>query len=328
MIRRRLVALALCFFGLLSIQSARAQTKLRVGVIESNESQLPLRVAINEGFFKRDNIEVELIQFRGGGIAVQAFAGGSIDLCDCATDHVVRLNNRGLNARLLVGIDRFNTNTLLAASKSPYTDLLSLKGQEIGVSAPGSYSDNTVRWAIKEAGLDPDRDFVILGVGAGATAKAALDTGQVKAILASTPAVLDYSFASPGKYKILVDWRRVDHSGQAIIGLQQWVDSNPKTAQAVVRAITDAERVIQTQTASSERAFKEMFPDKNEEYIATLASEIRAQLSIDGHISRTGFLQMLAIMKIVEPTFKLIKQDEVDLQPSLSNATGSTVQAH
>ena len=38
---------------------------------------------------------------RGGGPAVQAFASGSVDLCVCAADHVVRLVNRSFDARIV-----------------------------------------------------------------------------------------------------------------------------------------------------------------------------------------------------------------------------------
>jgi NitT/TauT family transport system substrate-binding protein len=319
----RIVALsALAAFGLCFAGTARAQTSIKIGVISANESQLPVRVAIDEGFFKQQNIDVELTEFRGGGVAVQAFVGKSIDLCDCSTDHVVRLNNRGVDARMLVGIDRFNTNTLVVSASAGFTDLVSLRGKKIGVSAPGSYSDNTVRWAIKSAGLDPDRDFEIVGVGAGTTARAALETGQISAVMASTPAVLDYDLSAPGKFKVLIDWRKVDYSGQAIIASRQWADANPQVARGFVRAITEAEHVIQTDEKPVERAFKEMFPDRDDKYLEILSRQIREQLSPDGRISQGGFLKMIEIMQVVEPNLKAIKQSDVDLQPVLSKSQG------
>ena len=129
-----------------------AQTKVKFGLIGTNESQLPIWVAVNEGFFKAEKIEIDPISFRGGGVAVQALVGGSIDLAAFATDHVLRLNNRGVEARYLIGIDRFITHILVIPANKEYKSLRDLKGKKIVVSAPGSYSDNVLRWSIKELG--------------------------------------------------------------------------------------------------------------------------------------------------------------------------------
>ena len=137
---------------------AFAQTKIRIGLIGTNESQLPIWIAIDKGYFKAENLDVETVPFRGGGIAVQAFIGGSIDLAAFATDHVLRLNNRGIEARFLIGIDRFITYTIIVPAGKNYKDLSDLKGKKIGVSAPGSYSDNILRWSLKTLGINPDRD--------------------------------------------------------------------------------------------------------------------------------------------------------------------------
>ena len=127
---------------------AAAQTTLKFGVASINEGLLPLRVANDQGFFKAEGITIEFIDFRGGGPTVQAFAGGSVDFCICAADHVVRLANRGLDARIIVGLDEHHSYALMSKADAPYTDMASLKGKRIGITSPGSLTDNTVRWAI------------------------------------------------------------------------------------------------------------------------------------------------------------------------------------
>ena len=41
----------------------------------------------------------------------------------CAADHVLRLANRGLDARIIVGLDEHHSYALLARADSPYTDI-------------------------------------------------------------------------------------------------------------------------------------------------------------------------------------------------------------
>src|SRR4051812_21777656 len=130
---------------------------------------------------KAEGITAEFLDFRGGGPTVQAFAGGSVDFCICAADHVLRLANRGLDARIIVGLDEHHSYALLAKVDSPYTDIKSLKGKSIGITSPGSFTDNTVRWAIKQAGLQAERDFQIVGAGGAAPMPRASERGQADA---------------------------------------------------------------------------------------------------------------------------------------------------
>ena len=297
--------------------SSFAQTKIRIGLIGTNESQLPIWIALDKGYFKTENLDVETVPFRGGGIAVQAFIGGSIDLAAFATDHVLRLNNRGIDARFLIGIDRFITYALIVPAGKNYQDLSALKGKKIGVSAPGSYSDNVLRWSLKSLGLNPDRDVTIVGIGDGNTAKAGLLSGQVDAIMASTADVLDYQIAETGKYEILKDWRTTPHSGQAVIGRQRWVDANPQAAKGFARAILKSEQLIQTDPAEVRKIIKQLFPDRSDAYVKAYADAVPHLLSADGRISPQGYLKMNEILRLLEPDLKPIALSNLDLTDKL-----------
>jgi NitT/TauT family transport system substrate-binding protein len=298
---------------------ARAEpARIRIGVIGVNESQLPLLLAIDQGFFAAEGIEVELTRFAGGGIAAQAFVGGSIDLCACASDHVVRLYDRGTDARILVGIDRWLTSALIVRADSPYGDLVSLRGQAIGVSAPGSFTDNTIRWAIGNANLNADRDFSIIGVGAGTTARAALESGKIAAALAGTTEIIDYDITAPGSVKIIQDWRKTEHAGQLVFGRQSWVDANPELARKVVHVVIRALQLIRSDHATTVHGVKLLFPDKSDAYAEKVATAIAERYSPDGSVSPAGFNKMVEIMSTVDPELKPIPQSAVDLQPQLS----------
>ena len=83
-----------------------------------------------------------------------------------------------------------------------------LKGKRIGVTSPGSFTDNTVRWAIAKAGLKAERDFQIVAAGGGAAMRAAIDTGQIDAGTVVSTEVSEY--LRSGKFKIVTDWRTAE----------------------------------------------------------------------------------------------------------------------
>jgi NitT/TauT family transport system substrate-binding protein len=297
---------------------AFGQTRIRTAAVGVNDAQLPVYVAIDQGFLAQEGVELELIKFAGGGPAIQAFVGGSVDICLCASDHVVRLANRRIDARILVGLDRYITSTLVVRADSPYTDIRSLRGQKVGSSSPGSFSDNTLRWEITRNGLNPNRDFQIVGTGSGATTRAAIETGQVAAATMPTPEVLDLERTAPGRFRILIDWRNIEHAGQIAIVRQRWVDANPAAARGVARAVARAQRLILADRGAAIRGIQRMFPERGEDYAAALAEAIIGRHSPDGLVSEAGFRTMLEVLQIADPEVRPVRQSEVDLSPALT----------
>jgi NitT/TauT family transport system substrate-binding protein len=316
------VATATIVLGLAVAAPAWSQTKVTIGLIGTNESQIPILLAIDQGYFKAENLVVEPMQFRGGGVAVQALVGGSIDLAAFATDHVLRLSNRGIDPRILIGIDRFLSHTLVVPVGKGYKALADLKGKTLGVSAPGSYSDNTLRWALNGLGINPDRDVTIVGIGSGNTALAGLESGQVDAVMAATPDLLGYQIDAPGKFEVLYDWRKTEHSGQAVIGLQKWVDAHPDAARGVARAVLKAEQRIQTDPAAVEKIVRQQYPDRSDAFIKAMTAVVPRLISPDGHVSEQGYAKMTEMLRSTEPDLKPVDKKNVDLTDRLLGRDG------
>ena len=308
--------IAVCASLWLATPSPAQNKTLKLAVPSVNEGLLPIRVAIDQGFFKAEGVNVDLINFRGGGPAVQAFAGGGVDLCICAADHVVRLVNRRFDARIIVGLDEHHSYALLAKAGAPYRDVKALKGKRIGVTSPGALTDNTVRWAITKAGLKPERDFQIISAGGGASMRAAIDTGQVDAGTVVSTEVSDY--LRTGKFTVVTDWRTLEYPALVVIGRQQWVDANNAEAKRFVRAVARALRIVQTDSAAVARSAKILYPTFSNEALAEIATSAKARLSKDGSVSTPGFDVMQEVVLLSDVTLARVKKADVDLQPALS----------
>jgi NitT/TauT family transport system substrate-binding protein len=205
---------------------------------------------------------------------------------------------------------------LLAKADSPYTDIKSLKGKSIGITSPGSFTDNTVRWAIKQAGLQAERDFQIVGAGGGASMRAAIETGQVDAGAVVTTEVADY--LRSGKFKIVTDWRPTRYASLVVIGRQRWADANPALARGLVRAVAKAARLIQTDTAATVRSVKLLYPNFNDAQALEIAEAAKERLSKDGSVSPEGFETMQEVVLLSDTSLKKVSKIDVDLQSKLS----------
>jgi NitT/TauT family transport system substrate-binding protein len=115
-------------------------------------------------------------------------------------------------------------------------DLANLK---VGVSAPGSSTDFFLKYILKKNGVDPNSVGVV-GIGLAATAVAAMEQGSVEAAIMLDPAITQLQTRNKD-LKILVDTRTQkdtldvfggEYPGGALYTRADWIDKNPKIAQA------------------------------------------------------------------------------------------------
>ena len=316
-IRAAALALTALLATVILSAPAAAETTLKLAVSGLSEGKLPLYVAEQQGYFKAAGLKVDIIEFKSGGAAVQAFVGNGVDLCVCAGNHVITLRQRGLDVKLLVGLDAHFPNTLAARPGTPYTDLKSLKGRKIGITSPGSSTDDLLRWAAKRIGLDPDSDFQIVSIGTGPSMRIAIESGAIDAGVLGNAELIDAELAGH-KLPILEDWRNVDNAALNVIGRQSWVDKNPAVARAFVQAVVKGAKLIQSNKVAAAAGATTIFPNRSPRFNQLLAESAAKHLSPDGGITNAAFLNTLEIVRQADPSIKPVKLEEVNLEPALS----------
>lgn len=162
---------------------ARAQDKVRVGVFPV-ASTLPLFVAIERGFFKENNIEVELIRLIGGPPNVAAMIGNQIDAS------AVLVTIEGMNANLkkpgvamYISLNsqnaKYQMEQFVVRKGLEIKSLADLKGKKI-MSAPGPANVTMARAALAAAGLkegDYQLDQLDMGQHVNAMTAGTFDAG-------------------------------------------------------------------------------------------------------------------------------------------------------
>ncbi len=280
---------------------AQSLGTVRLASAQNSLGSLAVVIAEQQGFFKQAGVGIQVIDFTGGAPAVQALASGSVEICICAADHAVRLRSRGLPGLVLVALTEHHGYGLVALASSPYTDLASLKGKPVGITSPGSLTDNTLRYYISELKLDPDSDFQLVGTGTGGTMRAAIQSGAVAAGMLTTPDV-QAALGADGKFKLVMDFRELQYPALDLLAMQGWVTAHPDAARAFAGAVVKAEHAIQTDPAAVDAGLLEMFPKLDPKLRGVLAQEAPKLLSKDGVMAPAGYDMMLKMMQVSDPT--------------------------
>ncbi|MEM5386107.1 ABC transporter substrate-binding protein [Paraburkholderia phymatum] len=219
---------------------------------------LPLTIAERRNFFKDEGLEVEISDFAGGSQALKAAVGGSADVVSGAFEHTLLLQAKNQYFREFVLQGRAPQIVLAVSKKTManYKSIADLNGKKIGVTAPGSSTSIMAGFVLAKAGLTA-KDVSFIGVGAGAGAIAALQSGQIDALANLDPVMT--KLERSGEIRVVSDTRTLNDTHTVFGGnmpagclyaSQAFISKNPNTTQALANAMVRALKWLQTATGT------------------------------------------------------------------------------
>jgi NitT/TauT family transport system substrate-binding protein len=159
-----------------------AQT-LKVPYVSLSPTAGPLWIAHEAGFFKRNNLGVELLYIPGGSVIIQSIMSGDVKVANMAPPSAIGAWAKGADLVLIAsGVDQLLETVVTGPGIKTPADL---KNKKIGVSRYGSLTDMALREALRHYKLTPDKDVTILQTGGEATRFAALTSGAIDGAMLS-----------------------------------------------------------------------------------------------------------------------------------------------
>ncbi len=237
--------------------AAEPLIKVRLAAFRSSFVNFPIYVATDLGLFKKHGLDVEII-FGTGAQVTNAVVSGATEFGGFGVENGMAVVAKGQDLRYIVLNQTATPFTLIVRNAVPLPNrdkgypasLTDLKGLKLGVSTPGASSDNTLRYLLRQAGLDPDKDVKIIPVGNPDTQLAALAHGQIDGTIAFEPiqsaAVFGLKIAKPildlqaGEGPDL--FRVYAYNGIAARG--EYLAKNREVGRRMVAAIVEAEEFI------------------------------------------------------------------------------------
>jgi NitT/TauT family transport system substrate-binding protein len=279
---------------------------------------LPLVVTQRLGLFRDAGVDVDISDFAGGSRALQALVGGSADVVTGAFDHTIQMQAKNQPVVALVELGQFPgfVLALLNAKAAAYRSPADLKGMKIGVTAPGSSTHFMALQLMAKSGLKPD-DASFLGVGATATAVAAVKRGEIDAIVNTDPAIA--LLQREALIKIVADTRTRDGTREVYGGIYPaavmyatpaFIDKNPRTIQALVSAFVRGLAFMQSHSPEEIAAVvpEDYALGDKPLYVQAIKNSL-PMYSPDGRFSREGAETAYSVLKAFDPDVRNAKID-------------------
>jgi NitT/TauT family transport system substrate-binding protein len=163
--------------------AVRAQASVKIGTAVLGDYALagPFIVAVEKGFFRMENLNVEFVPFQGGPNLVKAVIAGEVLLGAAGSTDILVFREAGMPLKMVATHTEGNHFTFNVAPD--VSNVAELKGKSIGVTSVGATTWVFARMVAKAQGWDADRDVKIVGLGGLNAQLAALARKEIHAFV-------------------------------------------------------------------------------------------------------------------------------------------------
>ena len=169
--------------------SAQAQELRPITFVQPSPSAInsfPVFVAIGEGYFAEEGLEVTVEAINGSGAVLQALSAGQAHFGRPGPGPVIGARARGVDAVFIYNVAARSNFGVVVREDSDIQGPEDLRGKVIGTGTADGSEVGFARNVMSGSGMLEGTDFEFLTVGDGGPATVAFNSGEMDAYSAST----------------------------------------------------------------------------------------------------------------------------------------------
>jgi NitT/TauT family transport system substrate-binding protein len=189
------------------------------------------------GFWREDNLDVNVFGTAGSIAGLQLLTAGNIDFITLVAEDVMIAQMKGMPVKAVYVHSRHPISQFVVPKSAGITELKQLKGKTVGM--PAMEKSPYFRGLLGEAGLSMDKDIKLIATGTGAPAAVAFQRGDIVAWASWDTAVaalenrgMEFVQYKPSYYDELL--------GNAIVTRTEMIEKHPEVVVGVARGIAKA----------------------------------------------------------------------------------------
>ena len=218
-----------------SFASAQQLTRVMSGYAATSGPHAVLWIARDAGLFEKNGLRTDVAYIRSGSTMAQTLVSGDIQMSQMGGPAMLAAGVAGMDVTF-VAVALNTTPIVLMGTVSKIEDL---KGKAVGVTRYGSNTDISARFAIRKAGLQPEKDVALIQLEDYAGIMGGIASGRIAAGALADP------FTDAAKklgYKEVADVGAMglEFPFVGIAAKKSFIKDNVDTVQRFVRAYIEA----------------------------------------------------------------------------------------
>lgn len=243
-------------------------TKVRLCEVVRSVFYAPMYVALNEGFFKDEGLDIDLTTGQGADKVMQNVLSNNADIGFCGPEQVVYINNQGREDYpiLFAELTQKDGSFLVSKKSEPNFTWESLRNKKIIGGRPGGVPEMTLEYAMKNHGIDPKNDVqMVTNIDFTATA-GAFKSGSADYVALFEPTASMLESEGSGSIVASVGESTGNIAYTCFFSTKSYMDKNPETIEKFTKAIYTGQKWVQTHSSEEiASSIESYFPgtDKN-----------------------------------------------------------------
>ncbi len=278
--------------------------KIKVTTPTASSIFIPLYDAQKNGLFAKEGLDVEAISTNGDGPDVDALIAGSAQFTISTPNRLFMAADQGKKL-LAVGsmANRMNIDCVMnkaVADKLGITDatplddrLRLMKGQTVAGTRPGAFTYLLLQAYAKRAGLVPQQDFKLIGVGGPSSMLPALENGQIA--IGCTGSPFPELAVSRGKGIIFTnnssgtDPNFTDFLYEMVYVMPDYAKAHPQIVRGFLKALfASVDHFLAEPDSQSLPAVRALYSGVPDPVLLQIIDKTKASLNKTGFITKTS----------------------------------------
>ena len=280
---------------------SKEAAKVKVGEVTRSLFYAPLYVALSQGFFADEGLQVDLQTTAGGDKTMTALLSGGIDIALVGSETSIYVYQQGADDPVInfAQLTQTDGTFLVAREKKESFDWDDLKGSVFLGQRKGGMPQMAGEFTLRKHGIDPHRDLELIQNVEFANIPAAFASGTGEYVQLFEPQAS--IFEKEGKGYVIasfgVESGRLPYT--VFMAKKSYIDKNRETVQKFTNAITRAQRWVDDQPAGEiADAVLGFFEGTDRDIAVSVIERYKAQQSyaVGGVIDEAEWNNLLDIM--------------------------------
>jgi len=270
----------LCLGGCGAKTAEKELTKITLSEVTHSIFYAPQYVALTQGFFEEEGLEIELINSQGADKVMTAVLTGQADIGFAGPEASIYVYNEGKEDHSIVFAQLTNGDGTFLMGREPDPDFKwsDLKGKTIIGGRKGGMPEIILQYVLRNNGLTPGKDVFIDTTMQFAAMPGAFLGGQGDYVIIFEPTASEMELE--GKAYILASLGK--ESGEvpytAYFATKSYIEKNPDIIQKFTNAIYKGQRWVEENSPEDvAKAIKPHFPDSSDDILVTVVKRYKEQ---------------------------------------------------
>jgi ABC-type nitrate/sulfonate/bicarbonate transport system substrate-binding protein len=140
-------------FAVPNLANAQNQLIVAMPTTPPNIVHMPVHIANDLGLFKKEGLDIKVVELAGGVFTYRAMVAGSADVASASGPFSIVGRAKGASTKMILA-NMPKLEASMVVNKDIRT-LADLKGKRIGIQEPGGFADVLARGVLRAAKIDP-----------------------------------------------------------------------------------------------------------------------------------------------------------------------------